>query len=129
MAPRRPFFERYMDAYLKRDPKAFSGFFDFPCMIIDSAGDHVIRDELGIENYERPFVTALHDRGLKEVEFDELSVQEINESECFCTNRYRILGADKELIGDMEYHYFLVRAGDNWRIKFARMGQVHHWAQ
>jgi len=129
MAPRRPFFERYMDAYLKRDPKAFAEFFGYPCLIVDDAGDHVICDETGIENYERPFVAGLHDSGVEEIEFEELSAQEIKESECFCTNRFRILGADKKLIGDMEYHYFLIRADGKWRIKFARMGRVHHWNQ
>ena len=129
MAPVRPFFDRYMDAYLKCDPKAFSDFFDYPCLIVDSNGNHVIRHDHDIENYVRPFVAFLRSSGLKEIEFDQLSAQEINQSECFCTNRYKILKADKKLIGDMEYHYFLVRADDKWRIKFARMGHLHYWIQ
>ncbi len=97
MVPVRPFFELYMEAYLECDPKAFSGFFDYPCLIVDSNGDHVIRDDHDIEEYGREFVSSLRRDGLKEIEFDELSAQEINQSECFCTNRYKVFGTDKQL--------------------------------
>ena len=129
MAPVRPFFDHYMDAYLKCDPTAFGGFFDYPCLIVDSNGDHVIRNERDIEDYERPFVASLRASGLKGIEYEALKTQEINRSECFCTNRYKVLGADEQLIGDMEYHYFLVHSSGAWRIKFARMGQLHYWRQ
>ena len=127
MAPVRPFFELYTEAYLKCDAKAFSGFFDYPCLIVDSNGDHIIRDDRDIEEYGSEFVASLRRNDLKEIEFEELNAQEINQSECFCTNRYKVFGPEKQLIGDMEYHYFLVRSDDKWRIKFARMGQLHYW--
>ena len=127
MAPVRPFFDLYMDAYLKCDPTAFGDFFDYPCLIVDSKGDHVIRNEQDVEDYERPFVASLRSDGLAGIEFEALSVQEVDQSECFCTNRYRILDGDDRLIGDMEYHYFLVRIEEAWRIKFARMGRLHYW--
>ncbi len=129
MAPIRPFFDRYMEAYLAGDPSGFSDFFDFPCLIVDSKGDHVICGEHDIETYERPFLASLRSSGLEEIEYEQLAAQEVNQSDCFCTNRYKVLAAERRLIGDMEYHYYLVRTGDEWRIKFARMGQLHCWIE
>ncbi len=127
MTPLRPYFERYMDAYLACDPGKFGGFFDFPCLIVDSRGDHILSDLHDLEDYERPFLEHLKDKGLSAIEYEELAARQVNESDCFCTNRYRIFGRDRQLIGDMEYHYFLAGTTGDWHIKFARMGQLRHW--
>ena len=77
----------------------------------------------------RPFIASLCQSGLKSVEFDILNVEELGASGCFCTNRYAIKGSGARLIGDMEYHYFLMRADQGWRIKFARIGRIHAWQE
>lgn len=121
------FFDNYMEAYLKCDPSVFAEFFSYPSMIVDSDGDHVIQGESDIEAYERTFVAELKEDGLRQIEYDTINLSMIGEFECFCTNRYKIIDVDEKLIGDMEYHYYLIQSNGNWQIKFARMGHVHYW--
>jgi hypothetical protein len=129
MVKLRPFFSSYMNAYLALDAAGFSPFYHYPALISDAEGDHVIRDADDIEAYERPFIATLRDAGLKAIEFEILKAQELGGSECTCTNRYAIMAENARLIGDMEYHYFLMRDGEQWRIKFARIGQIHAWQE
>ena len=122
------FFEKYMNAYLTHEPSAFSEFFSLPCLIVDSNGDHVVASSHDVERYFQPFVDGLKAAGLREIDFDIEAVRRVNDSECFCTNRYRIYASQRRLIGDMEYHYYLVRNAASWQIKFSRMGETRYWA-
>ena len=123
------FFHRYTRAYLACDPTAFAPFFDLPCLIVDSNGDHVLCNESDLEDYERAFVAQLKEDGLREIEVERLREIAFGENEAFCSNRYRVMADEGRLIGDMEYHYVLQAQGERWRIKFARMGTLHHWTR
>ena len=121
------FFDRYVSAYLACDATVFAEFFDFPCLIVDSNGDHILRSEQDLENYERNFVTSLKESGVREIETERLREIAFGPAEAFCSNRYRVMASGGRLIGDMEYHYVLQARMDRWRIKFARMGTLHSW--
>lgn len=121
------FFDRYARAYLACDATIFAEFFDFPCLIVDSNGDHILRSEQDLENYERNFVTSLKESGVREIEIERLRETAFGPVEAFCSNRYRVMASGGRLIGDMEYHYVLQARTKRWRIKFARMGTLHSW--
>ncbi len=121
------FFERYASSYLACDATVFAEFFDFPCLIVDSNGDHILRSEQDLENYERAFVTSLKESGVCEIETERLRETALGPTEAFCSNRYRVMASERQLIGDMEYHYVLQARTNRWRIKFARMGTLHSW--
>ncbi len=121
------FFDRYARAYLAGDPTVFTDFFDFPCLIVDSNGDHVLREEHDLEDYERAFVASLKKDGVRKIEVESLREIALGGAEALCSNRYRVLASDRRLIGDMEYHYVLQGRDGRWRIKFARMGTLHDW--
>ncbi len=127
MEPIASFFDRYARAYLAGDPTVFTDFFDFPCLIVDSNGDHVLGGDRDLEDYERAFVASLKEYGVREIEIERLREIALGQAEAVCSNRYRVLAPDQRLIGDMEYHYMLQACAGRWRIKFARMGTLHYW--
>jgi hypothetical protein len=117
-----------MDAYLRLDPTDFARFYDFPALVSDAAGDHVMSESGDVESYMRPFIAALREEGLVGIAFEMLASRRLGEADWVCTNRYRITADGERLIGDMEYHYVLVRKANGWRMKFARIGTVHDWS-
>ena len=129
MATLQSFFRAYMDAYLRLDPTGFAGFFDFPALVSGARGDHVLRDASDLAEYMRPFIAALREDGLRDIAFEIVTSHDLDAANSAATNRYKIMAENHRIIGDMEFHYFLVRADEGWRIKFARIGQVHDWSK
>lgn len=123
------FFRAYMNAYLRLDPTDFARFYDFPALVSDAAGDHVMCDAGDVATYMRPFIAALRGDGLRDIAFETLASHDLGAANSVATNRYRITAEDQRMIGDMEFHYFLVRADEGWRMKFARIGRIHDWSK
>ena len=121
------FFESYLAGYVAGDADAIAGHFADPCMICDSNGVHIIRDDRDARSYLAAFLKALKASGCTRIPFDILSGAPADENGFFCSTRTFIERDDGARLGDMEYHYYLARAEHMPKIRFAKMGTVHSW--
>ncbi len=119
------FFENYADAYLCFDADRIAPFFHLPCIIIDDSGDHIFRAREDLLDYERPFLAQLRKNGLEKVNAELLSDMAFGNDGSCCAVRYRLEGQKRTMLGDFDYHYVLSGAEKTWRIRLAKLGQIH----
>ncbi|MEM7044704.1 MAG: hypothetical protein AAF543_17990 [Pseudomonadota bacterium] len=127
MPPSSSFFRSYADAYLAFEADRLLRFYDLPSMIVDKRGDHLIVQEADLLDYMRPFLYRLEENGLGRIDPEMSATLALDEDACFSSVRYRFFSRQQQMFGDFVAHYMLTARDKNWRIKFAKVGQVHSW--
>lgn len=122
------FFKEYAQAYLAFDTNALVRFFNFPCLIHDLSGIHLLKNENDLKIYEKNFLDNLKQRKTAKIENElleyDLSQQLPNAIGCKLT--YKLFDIHNQLIMDFDYTYSLVK-NEVLLILFARLGTVRRY--
>ena len=121
------FFRLYADAYLTFDADALLRFYDFPSIIVDNQGDHLIVQKADLLDYMRPFLGLLEDNDLGRIDPEMSATASLDEESLFASVRYRFLSRRQLMLGDFVGHYVLTARDGDWCIKFAKVGQIYSW--
>ncbi len=119
------FFKEYAQACLVFDADALVKFFNFPCLIHDLSGIHLLKNENDLKTYEKNFLENLKQRKTVKIENEllEYDVSQQLPNAVGCKVAYKLFDANNQLIVDFDYTYSLVKNG-KWKILFARLGKV-----
>jgi|SRR5688572_6409482 len=122
------FFKEYAKAYLAFDADVLVKFFNFPNLIHDLSGIHLLKNEDDLRIYEKNFLENLKQRKTARIENEvleyDLSPQLPNAIGCKIA--YKLFDIDGQLIVDFDYTYSLVK-NETWKILFARLGEVRKY--
>lgn len=122
------FFKGYAQAYLDFSADSLVRFFNFPSLIHDQAGIHLLKNGKELELYERNFLENLKQRKITRIVNEllecEFSQQLSNAVDCKLS--YKLFDVDNQLTMDFDYSYSLVK-GETWKILFARLGKVRKY--
>jgi hypothetical protein len=122
------FFEEYAQTYLTFDADGLVKFFNFPSLIHDLSGVHLLKDENDLKIYEKNFLDNLKQRKIEKIkkELLEHSFTQQLPNGIGCKIAYKLFDKNDQLIFDFDYTYSLVK-NEAWKILFARLGAVRKY--
>lgn len=121
-------FKEYAQSYLAFDANVLVKFFNFPSLIHDLSGIHLLKNENDLKIYEQNFLENLKQSKISRIENEvleyDLSKQLSNAIGCKLT--YKLFDVNDQLIMDFDYSYSLIK-NETWKILFARLGTVRKY--
>lgn len=122
------FFNEYAKTYLTFDANALIKFFNFPSLIHDLSGIHLLKNANDLVMYEKKFLENLQQQQTTRVE-NTLLAYDLSQqlpNAIGCKVAYKLFDVAGQLILDLDYTYSLVK-NEIWQILFARLGEIRKY--
>ena len=122
------FFKEYAQAYLAFNSNMLTKFFNFPSIIHDLSGVHLLKNAGDLKIYEELFLENLEQKKIVKIE-NELLAYDFSQqlpNAIACKLAYKLFDVNNQLIIDFDYAYSLIK-NEVWQILFARLGAVRKY--